>query len=270
LSIGHKVKSEPVFTLSQASKLYDFLLQCPDRYHSFLKRNFFKRISARVEKVQFKIGKEFFTPNFFLPKSLGGLGLRHQGKFRVTRLQRALALYLFKHPGKSWLIEKFDQLPTGAEAGIKKFMKIRPQLTQWLEGSKKKRPVQGPIPKRFDHDSINKELLMKCIKSTMWKKSPSERFSPFNPLTRLPIKRWIIRTFRKETLPKTSTMLNYNIRFVPIEFIEYLKENDPSSLIREKGCKIRQAWKKFHLKPGKRTILLNRDARSAWRNLLEG
>ena len=137
LSVGHRVKSEPKFTLFHADRIYNFLLSSPKCYHKALKKNFFHQLKSIVKKLEFDCRGVKFQPNFFLPRYLGGLNLQElKGRFHITRPQRALALYLMRNPTEGWLMEKMDHLPTGAELGIRKFLKIKPPESNLVVGGR--------------------------------------------------------------------------------------------------------------------------------------
>jgi hypothetical protein len=252
LSIGHNIKSDGKFSLSQSNKILQFLTASPECYHKTLKRNFFQRLKKACKKVQFKFREMFFTPNLFVPKALGGLGLPNErGSFYVTKLQAALALYLMENPGKSWLMERFSNLPRGAELGIKKFLNVRVPGVPWQIGNPKckKFQIYGPMNREFDLDSINNDLLIKCLRSTQWKISTPKCFEDIEPLRRLVNKKEIIKKARSKRLPRKKTIMEFCSRRVPEKFITFQNDNSIEGKMKKMYGRIKKIREKsFHVR----------------------
>jgi hypothetical protein len=166
LSKGHRVKSEPVRMLTAATSIWNDLRATPYGANS-LCRNFLSTLEKRLPK-SLKFGGKRFTPNFFLPKFLGGLGLEERKTRKkpayISYEQRKVATYLYRNPGPSIFLERVKSLPFSCEQALKLAMRISPNMYY----PKRKEIRSGPLWKRDDCDFIMDTYLQRAIMCTQF------------------------------------------------------------------------------------------------------
>jgi len=118
------------------------------------------------------IKKEYY-PNFFLPRCLGGLGMRPINPFKITYWQRKVAGYFVQHRDRIFLREQISELPESAKLAIRKCHIINGKGTEWVD--QKGRPFYGPLNQGEDFEERTKELLTRCLISTQFCFGPPRR-----------------------------------------------------------------------------------------------
>jgi hypothetical protein len=176
LAIGYRVKSEPIRLVSQASTIWNKEMKnLPEKCKSRFSRHFMKTLNKKMKpiftRVRINNRSKFlpFTPNYFIQKKLGGLGLVSNKGFRKTKIsymQRKVATYLCRHPFESFLVEKINESPTSCKSAIQLFNKIKPSVQSWMLNG---RPVHGPLNYYQCPDTIGNVYLEKCLSLKAWK-----------------------------------------------------------------------------------------------------
>jgi hypothetical protein len=163
LAIGHNVKSEPVRMVSQAATIWDDLGYEDELARKLARRHFLRTLQRKLPKIT--VGKKRFTPNYFISKQYGGLGLSTENPTSVTLDQRRVATYFARNPLQVALIEKLGMKPTSCELAISEFGKMKPTVESWLIDS---RPVHGPLPELEDIDNIAESYLARALACKQW------------------------------------------------------------------------------------------------------
>jgi len=115
--------------------------------------------------------KDGFTPNWFLPFSLGGLGFPNrypERKVVITEVQRKVATYLFEHPLERFIREKLDEelIPYSVDLSIRK---LRKMVGKWKVLNV---PFEGPLQATEDYASIVNERFSLILRNNAWAKDP--------------------------------------------------------------------------------------------------
>lgn len=163
VSTGHNVKvGEVSRTLSQGPQIWSLIRDQPcERAREMCTRVLFRTLT----RLSPKIGE--FSPNFFVHKRLGGLGLSapEGWNYGVSDSQRRVATYFMREKPKFIWSEKISELPKSAQVALKKVGKMLPVYDEWRIG---RCPVQGPVFEFEDMESYFSYLLPFAIKSTGW------------------------------------------------------------------------------------------------------
>lgn len=182
-ALGKNPKGEPYETIDQAPALWDLCLSGPselgriicckllkNRINQIMPKAFTKY--RRRENRMVPIKKEYY-PNFFLPRCLGGLGMRPIHPFKITYWQRKVAGYFVQHRDRIFLREQISELPESAKLAIRKCHIINGSGTEWVD--QKGRPFYGPLNQGQDFEDRTKELLTRCLISTQFCFGPPRR-----------------------------------------------------------------------------------------------
>jgi hypothetical protein len=170
LATGHKVKSEPVRTVGQVRRLWDEL-ECLSPIATKVGRRYLmngtlKKKLRGLSLYDKRTKKTIFTPNWFLPFSVGGLGLSTDRPFKVTQSQRIIGTFFARNPSKKWLNEKLSHLPGPAKNAIRLVAdKLLPSVEAWVDSNG--RPFHGPLNYHDDfehHADIYFKRALKCTK----------------------------------------------------------------------------------------------------------
>lgn len=185
LAIGHRVKSEPVVTVKTVPAIWSKLHEHNEESRCGLLRALFLRTNSALLRVNMTIGGRYFTPNWYFPKCLGGLGLAPARGVDVesTVIQRKVAAYLALHPLESWLVEKIDELPSGAQAGLRELRILTSSLVP-------RSSVTSPVPRVQSLEFLQEQLGM-ILGHHAWDRDFVDRGGEFCPTrkVRLPIKK---------------------------------------------------------------------------------
>jgi hypothetical protein len=168
LSIGHRVKSEPIRMLTAAQQSWE-LLGKTEVGVNHLRRNFLNSLVKKLPRLLFE-GRRF-SPNFFLPKEFGGLGLRNDGrKFYITKDQRRLATWCLRNPFEPLMKEILGSQKTSCAAAIRLAKRISPAVEPWCVGSESGygRPIHGPLNKHEDAEYWTKKAMLRAIRFTAY------------------------------------------------------------------------------------------------------
>jgi len=164
LSIGHRVKSVPTVTLGTVPSIIERLSEFVSERSSRLLTDLFLASNSKLLRVSRKIGTEIFTPNWRIPKHLGGLGLVVDRPLFFSRIQRKVASYLSRNPLEAWLSEKLQDLPLGARKALRDFKRISSAFVPRTEG-----------PLEFERTlDYAEKLLNQCMSHRAWERSPDQ------------------------------------------------------------------------------------------------
>lgn len=178
----HKLKAEPLRLIQTAQAIWD-KLGAGNLSKKVVKRgrmHFLKTLSPRIKPV--KIGELEFVPNFFLPKSLGGLGLESDDRhFYISFAQRKVAAFLSENPQFQWLNEraKINGSPFAIKQALKAFGRMKPAL--------ERRRLIGPLTKERDPEAISDQYFSLCLDRFKYLKTPKFE-EPTEIITRFLVK----------------------------------------------------------------------------------
>jgi hypothetical protein len=129
LALGHRVKSEPKRLLTQARLVQKDFIGYPLDERKYCLSLFYKSLH---EKVNFKIGRKKFIPNYFIHQSLGGLGLENLtgANIKITPLQRKVATFLYHNLKARYIQERVGDIPNSVKKSLQDFRKISPVLIE--------------------------------------------------------------------------------------------------------------------------------------------
>lgn len=121
LAMGHRVKSDPTITTLTVQAVYKKLHEGFSDERTDTVRYLLFHKNSELMRFSTLINGERFTPNWYAPTLLGGLGLPVRIGVPVffTPIQRKVASYLSRNPLEGWLHEKLTSLPTGAQNGLR-------------------------------------------------------------------------------------------------------------------------------------------------------
>jgi hypothetical protein len=159
LAIGHRVKGEPHRLLLASATIFDTLSNYKEGASKCV-RYFISTLARRLPKLSYR-GRRF-TPNFFVQKDLGGLGMRSQKPVKITGDQRHLASFLWQNPDKI-SYETLGSAPTSCQQALTKFRNMRPHCERIL--------WEGPLRKEEDPLNFEDSYLAMCNQSTAWIKN---------------------------------------------------------------------------------------------------
>jgi hypothetical protein len=201
LAIGHGVKSEPVRLVTQADSLWKALEHPLPRAEKRGRRHLLETLQIHLKKFTSK----GFTPNYFLPKVVGGLGLTSdERQISMTYTQRKVATYFMRNPYEQALIEKLGDKPYSVEEALKHVRKMKPSFISTR--------MIGPFPEFSDFDSVLDSYLHRALQFTAWQKNTK-------PKTDVEIRRLaIFRALKhKEKLASDRKILQFSLlrRMIP-------------------------------------------------------
>jgi len=163
VSLGHNVKrGEGTKTLSQAPQIWALCQGAPnERSRKMCSRTYMRTLPKLIPKFG------TFTPNYFLHKDVGGLGLTppEGWKFGVTYLQRKVGTYFVRHRSEIALREKIYEMPRSVKRALEKLGRIAPKGDNWYIGGK---PVQGPLQQHEDLGEYLQDMMPIVLRSTQW------------------------------------------------------------------------------------------------------
>jgi len=174
LALGFRVKSDSLLTLRSAPMIWEEVSAfVPEDVGRYARRLLLPRIVELTNKLKSRAGPVTFSPNLFLPRRLGGVGLRNfTGKpFGISEAQRRVATFCVRNPLEGWLVEKFDDaLPFACTEAVRKFRKLKPALEPLVLGR------FGPLPKSEDWESVSDNYFGMCMRSTAWAQDPERTY----------------------------------------------------------------------------------------------
>jgi hypothetical protein len=153
---GVSIQGEPIRSLLGASQIWE-LLSSYRHGASRLCARYVKSLAEKLPKM--KIRGTPFSPNFFIIKELGGLGLKPNRPVKLHTNQRKLATYLWENP-MSVISEKIGEMPSACILALEKFRRMRPSVERIL--------CEGPAPENADPVPFEDHYLMMAQKSTAY------------------------------------------------------------------------------------------------------
>jgi hypothetical protein len=194
LAIGAKVKSEPVRLLSTADVLWNALDHPIEDVAKRGRMHLMKTIVAKQPS--------YFTPNWFFPKVLGGLGLpnRRGEKLYATRQQRQVATYFMRNPEALWISERVGDKPRAIELALELFRKIRPHSEDVSPS------FVGPLNLDQDYSVAAQEALSRALAVTAWHKIKAEGMRNEEEIRRFFIRKALAS---KEKPARLGTIMNF-------------------------------------------------------------
>ncbi len=184
VSIGHNVKKGDGITemLGMMPQIWDLACNAPksslwpergcDRV---CQRLLLKRIPKLLPRR--KGCRDFsrleFTPNYFISKKLGGLGLSIPSKWSwtINNQQRRVATYFALHRDETAIIERGIENPFAVSQALKKLAKIRPSRDVYEDCAIEGVEWSGPLLEEEDAGLQLDKQLAKCLQSTAWLKA---------------------------------------------------------------------------------------------------
>jgi hypothetical protein len=155
LAHGYCVKNQPSLTVQNAPAIWDELsnhipVDVGAPLRGILVRRLNRMLSTYCRGVQ---------PNLFLPRHLGGVGLKNwSGKtVHVTGDQRKLATYYVRHPEEVWLREHMPESNYSCALALKRYRKIRPAAER-----ARPRRIHGPLRKEETWEWVQDNYLA-CV-----------------------------------------------------------------------------------------------------------
>lgn len=115
-----------------------------------------------------------FTPNLFLHKDLGGIGLTPDPGwiFNVTPEQQRVATYYHKEKLLLRFRERDHAQPRAVELALGKLKRLVPDAYEWR--GEDGREIQGPLREGEDVEQYLEHLFIKCLASTRYVVGPPE------------------------------------------------------------------------------------------------
>jgi hypothetical protein len=195
LAIGHGVKHEPVRMITQASQLWDELKHTLDRVTKRGRKHLLKSIKKYLRPQK---GSKF-SPNYFVPKALGGLGLSDDGRaqVKITFEQRKIATYLMRRPWVNVFMERLGDNPVSVQEALKHLKKMLPALSG-------KRFI-GPLLPMDDYSTVVDLYLSRALQFCAWRKNTVAR-------SQEEVRRWFhlqILKNSREKCARAQKILNY-------------------------------------------------------------
>jgi hypothetical protein len=174
LALGFRVKSESLLSLRSAPMIWEEVSgYVPDDVGRAARRLLLPRILSLTDRIKSRIEGGTFSPNLFLPRRLGGVGLRNfaDKPFGISEAQRRVATFCLRNPLEGWLVEKFDHtLPYACTLAVRKFRKLKPALEPLaLERF-------GPLRKSEDWESVADGYFGMCMRASAWAQDPERTY----------------------------------------------------------------------------------------------
>jgi hypothetical protein len=219
LAIGHGVKHEPIRLVTQADALWKALEHPNERVEKAGKRH----LLATLQKNLKALTQRGFTPNYFLPKAVGGLGMKSDERpFKITKIQRKVATYFMRHPYEQAIVERMGTKPRSVDLALEKLRKMRPNFVST--------ELIGPIPEWQDYDHVVDLYLSRVLLFTAWQKDLKPRTD--DEVRRLCIFRALKH---KEKLASERKIRTFSLRRRIIPTMNDNRTTDPIAHLRIEG-----------------------------------